>query len=123
MRFVLYHAESGGDQQGLAALKTSVSISNWLFGATRDFGSGTLNGSARWLEIAVRASGSGSFTALHPRQAITAALMAFSALTPAGLPARRARAVRLVRRVLKGRKDHKGWPDLKAQAVPKAPRV
>jgi len=86
VRFVLYDAESGGGQQGPALLKSPVSVSNGLFGATLDFGSGIFNGSARWLEIAVRGSGSESFTALNPRQALTPVPMALYALTPAGPP-------------------------------------
>lgn len=84
VRFVLYDAESGGGQQGPALVKSGVSVSNGLFGASLDFGSGMFNGSARWLEIAVRSSGGESYAALKPRQALTPAPMALYALTPAG---------------------------------------
>jgi len=49
----------------------ATSISNGLFAVTLDFG-GVFDGSARWLEIAVRTNGGGAFVALSPRQPITA---------------------------------------------------
>src|SRR5205823_1688788 len=43
-----------------------------------DFGTGAFQGSARWLELAVRPTGGGTFTTLSPRQALTAAPYALS---------------------------------------------
>lgn len=50
----------------------AVPVSNGLFTAQLDFGSGYFNGDARWLEIAVRVTSSGSnFTPLLPRTPLT----------------------------------------------------
>jgi trimeric autotransporter adhesin len=46
-------------------------VTNGLFTVTLDFGSGVFDGSARWLDIAVRTNGGTTFTALAPRQALT----------------------------------------------------
>jgi hypothetical protein len=51
----------------------AVPVSNGVFTATLDFGTGYFNGDARWLEIAVRVTSSGSnFTTLLPRTPLTA---------------------------------------------------
>jgi hypothetical protein len=49
----------------------SVSLSNGVFTVGLDFGSSQFNGDARLLQISVRTNGSGVFTSLSPRQAIT----------------------------------------------------
>lgn len=50
----------------------AVFVSNGVFTATLDFGSGYFNGDARWLEVAVRVTSSGSnFTTLLPRTSLT----------------------------------------------------
>src|ERR1039458_9517117 len=63
-----------------------VTVSNGLFTVALDFGAGVFDGSARWLEIGVRANGSADpYTLLSPRQPITAAPYALYAIT-AGAP-------------------------------------
>src|SRR5205085_3757006 len=54
-------------------------VSNGLFTAALDFGSTAFWGAGRWLEIAVRPAGNGSYTTLAPRQALTATPYASSA--------------------------------------------
>lgn len=49
----------------------TVSVTNGLFTVPLDFGVEPFDGSDRWLEIAVRTNGAGSFTALTTRQQFT----------------------------------------------------
>ena len=72
-QFSLWDAESDGTQVGTTQTKTNVSVSNGLFTTNLDFGS-VFTGDARWLAVAVRCpAGSGMYTNLSPRQALTAA--------------------------------------------------
>ena len=72
-QFSLWNASSGGTQVGTTQTKSNVSVSNGLFTTSLDFGS-IFTGDARWLQIAVRCpAGSGLYTNLSPRQALTAA--------------------------------------------------
>lgn len=76
--FTLFDAVSGGAPSQPVHLE-NVNVANGLFTVQLDFGS--LGNQARWLEIQVRpGSSSGSFTALQPRQALTAAPFAQFAL-------------------------------------------
>ena len=73
-RFILYDAEVGGSQIGPIKTKTGVSVTDGLFTVNLDFGSNAFTGAARWLDIAVRCpAGSGTYSALTPRQALTPA--------------------------------------------------
>jgi trimeric autotransporter adhesin len=74
-QFRLYNALSGGSQIGATQTKSSVAVGKGLFTvANLDFGAGAFNGEARWLAVSVRCpAGSGSYTNLTPRQALTAA--------------------------------------------------
>ena len=82
MRFELYDDASGGSQVG-ATQSLSVPVSRGLFTVTLDFGA-VFDGTALWLEVAVKAPADGSYTTLSPRQALTATPYALFALTPAG---------------------------------------
>ncbi|MCZ7640494.1 MAG: hypothetical protein M5U12_33230 [Verrucomicrobia bacterium] len=73
VRAILYNADLGGSQVGLIITNLAVSVERGCFTTPLDFGPGVFDGSRRWLEIAVRPSGSGSFTALNPRQELTPA--------------------------------------------------
>ncbi|MBC7227361.1 MAG: hypothetical protein H5T61_09015 [Thermoflexales bacterium] len=75
LQFSLWDAASGGSQVGSTQSKASVSVSNGLFTIPDlDFGTGAFTGAARWLAVAVRCpAGSGMYTNLSPRQALTAA--------------------------------------------------
>jgi hypothetical protein len=70
LRFGLYDAPTAGNQQGALLTNSAVDVSNGLFTVTLDFGD-QLPGANRWLEIGARTNGSGAFTTLAPRQAIT----------------------------------------------------
>ena len=73
-RFILYDAEAGGAQVGSTLDKTSVSVAGGYFTVLLDFGSGVFTGQARWMEVAVGCpTGSGVYTTLSPRQALTPA--------------------------------------------------
>ncbi|MBU0640897.1 MAG: hypothetical protein KKB50_18680 [Planctomycetes bacterium] len=83
--FRLYDAAQGGLQVGSDFPVDDWPVSNGLFTAQLDFGVGAFNGNARWLEVAVRASGGGGpHTVLSPRQPVTAAPVALYALNGPG---------------------------------------
>lgn len=69
VQFKLFNAASAGSQVGGTLTNQDVVVSNGLFVATVDFGSGVFTGMNLWLELAVRPGAStGSFTPLNPRQ-------------------------------------------------------
>ncbi len=74
LEFSLWDAPEGGNQVGSAVLSGQHAVDQGLFVAQIDFGIEAFDGeSARWLEIAVRfPAGSGLYTTLAPRQAVTA---------------------------------------------------
>lgn len=79
-QFSLWDAASDGTQIGTTQTRTNVAVSNGLFTIPDlDFGALAFQGDARWLAVAVRCpAGSGSYTTLSPRQALTAAPYALS---------------------------------------------
>lgn len=84
MKFTLHSAASEGTQIGATVEKSGTAVSGGLFLVTLDFGAGAFNGEQRWLEIAVRAAGSETYSVVQPRQPVTPAPYALYALTPAG---------------------------------------
>lgn len=84
LRLILYDAEFGGGQVGPVLTNAAVPVADGLFTVLADFGAGAFSGAARWLELAVRPHGPGTFTVLSPRQPVTPAPYALFALTPAG---------------------------------------
>ncbi len=84
LQFKLFDALADGVQQGGTIVSNAVAVSNGLFTVTLDFGAGVFDGSARWLEIAVRTNNGPALTTLTPRQSLTAAPYALYALTPTG---------------------------------------
>src|SRR5262245_28594602 len=72
-QFKLFDALAAGTQLGTTQTVSTVTVSNGIFTVTLDFGvcASCFNGAARFLEIAVRPTGGGSFTTLSPRQPIT----------------------------------------------------
>ncbi len=73
-QFILWDAAEGGNQISTTQTETGVALSEGLFTVDLDFGSTAFWGNARWLQIAVRCpTGSGGYTTLDPRQALTAA--------------------------------------------------
>lgn len=81
--FTLFDASSAGTQISTPVTLTNQTVTNSLFTVTLDFGSSAFDGNARFLEIAVRAAGVGSYTTLSPRQPITPAPYALYALKTA----------------------------------------
>jgi len=82
-QFSLWTAVSGGSQVGSTITRIGVSVGNGLFTTELDFGS-VWDGNERYLQIAVRASGSGSYTTLSPRVKVNRvpySQLAFSALS------------------------------------------
>ena len=70
--FKLYNALSGGALVGSTVTKNDVTVTTGLFTVQLDFGS-VFDGTALYLEIGVRPGAStGAYTALTPRQALTA---------------------------------------------------
>ena len=68
-----------GNQVGSTQTKTNVDVDDGYFSAPLDFGGSAFQGDARYLQIAVRCpAGSGSYTALGGRVALTAAPYAHS---------------------------------------------
>jgi hypothetical protein len=87
-QFGVWDDASIGAQKGVTQTVTSVSVTNGLFTTTlnggNEFGAMAFDGNARWLAIAVRCpAGSGSYTALNPRQELTAAPYALTAMKTA----------------------------------------
>ncbi|MGC9399008.1 MAG: hypothetical protein ACP5HM_07710 [Anaerolineae bacterium] len=78
--FRLYDGSgSGAAQVGSAVTVNDQQVNEGYFTVQLDFGASAFTGDARWLEVAVRAgSSTGSYTALSPRQALTAAPYALS---------------------------------------------
>jgi len=82
IQFRLLDAASGGSQVGSTIVASSVAVTKGLFTKQLDFGATAMNGSARWLELAVRPAGSGSYTVLSPLQQLTAAPYALGLSLP-----------------------------------------
>ncbi len=79
--FRLFDALAGGAQAGGVVLANDIPVENGVFSVELDFGAGTFGSQARWLAVAVRdGNSSGSYDALAPRQALTAAPVAQFAL-------------------------------------------
>ena len=79
--FALFDALSGCCQQGSTITMLNQTVANGLFTILLDFGSTPFQGDGRWMEIAVRQAGGGTYTTLSPRQTLSAAPYA-SSLVP-----------------------------------------
>ncbi|MBN1139176.1 MAG: hypothetical protein JXM73_21540 [Anaerolineae bacterium] len=79
-QFSLWNDPDAGAQVGPLLNPTGVTVSGGLFTVQLDFGAGVLDGTALWLEVAVKCSGDPGYTVLSPRQALTAAPYAVYAL-------------------------------------------
>src|SRR5512138_979987 len=92
MQFKLFDAASNGNQigatltfDGTGSNPPAVAVSNGSFAVNLDFGtcppsSSCFDGSPRFLEVAVKPHGSGSYTPLSPRQTITTTPYAMKSL-------------------------------------------
>ena len=73
LRLTLFDAVTSGSPVSGVLTNAATPVSNGLFTVTLDFGSSPFNiGQSRWLQIEVRTNGAPSFSALTPRQALTA---------------------------------------------------
>ena len=80
LTFTLFDAPTGGATVGTSNETVGLVITGGLFTQILDFGGGVFDGSPRWLEIGVRPGGSGgAYTALAPRQRLTATPYALTA--------------------------------------------
>src|ERR1035441_129665 len=80
LQFALFDAATGGSQVGGTLTATGAAVSNGLFTATLDFGTGVFPGADRWPNILVRTNGAVSFTVLTPRQQVNSTPYAVQAL-------------------------------------------
>src|SRR4029079_5288329 len=90
LQFSLWNSSSGGAQVGSTQTNNSIAVSNGVFTVNLDFGANAFPGANRFLEIAVRPAGVGSFTTLTPRQPITStpyAVRSLNAATADSVPA------------------------------------
>jgi hypothetical protein len=82
----LFASLAGGSQIG-PTLASAQTVTNGVVTVPLDFGPGAFDGTGRWLEVSFRSPpGSGAYTTLSPRQAITAAPIATSGVGFVGLP-------------------------------------
>ncbi len=72
LRFTLFTGDTGGTQVGPAVTVTGVDFDQGLFTVDLDFGFEAFDGNARWLQVEVAVPPGGAFTALAPRQALSA---------------------------------------------------
>lgn len=80
LRFTLWDAATGGNQQGAALTYDLVNVTHGLFTATLDFGA-QFPGGGRWLGIEVRTNGAASFVTLAGRQSVLPTPYAIHAAT------------------------------------------
>jgi len=71
LAFTLYATNATGVSIAGPVTNTAVAVTNGLFTALVDFGSGAFTGTSNWLELAVSTNGANSFNTLAPRQQLT----------------------------------------------------
>lgn len=81
-QFSLWEDVGGVTQVGSTIPINAVAVASGAFTVELNFGAGAFAGDQRWLKVAVRPAGGGSFTALSPLQALNAAPYALHALNP-----------------------------------------
>lgn len=79
--FRIYTAATGGSQVGTTSTASDITPENGTFTATVSPGNNVFTGPDRWLEIAVRSTGSPTYTTLSPRQKITPSPYAIRSLS------------------------------------------
>ncbi len=72
-RFQLFDASAGGSAVGAQIFRTNTPVADGLVNTTVNFGGVGIifDGERRWLEVAVRPAGVGTYTVLGPRQELT----------------------------------------------------
>ena len=78
-QFSLWNSPENGTQQGTTQTALGVAVANGTFTVSLNFGA-QFDGSARFLQIAVRNAGGGAYTTLDPRQPITSGPYAIRSL-------------------------------------------
>ncbi len=71
LRFTLFDDPFSGMQHGPVLSFDAFAVRDGLFSLALDFGPVAFDGSARWVELAVRGSGESEFTTLLPRQSVS----------------------------------------------------
>ena len=84
LAFTLFVTNTSGVPIAGPVTNSAVAVSNGLFTTTVDFGN-VFTGASNWLEIAVSAAGSNSFSTLRPRQQLTPVPYAIFANTASNL--------------------------------------
>lgn len=84
LRLTPHTAQAGGNSVGGLAIRPAISVQEGVFAVPLGFDAGAFDGEERWLEIAVRAAGSGERSVVRPRQPVTPARYALYARPPAG---------------------------------------
>ena len=80
VEFGLFADPTNGPPVAGSVALSAIPVTNGLFAAEVDFGTAIFAGSARWLQLSVRSSGSGGlFIPLNPRQLLTPAPFAIQA--------------------------------------------
>lgn len=86
LQFKLFDSTGGGPQIGGTVTRPSVAVINGIFSTQLDFGAAAFDGSARFVEIAVRPAGNPNpFTVLNPRQQVLSTPYAIQAKNAAQL--------------------------------------
>jgi len=83
LTFSLFNTNSAGSIVAGPVTNSATAVSNGLFTATLNYGSGIFSSTNYWLEIGVRTNGNGTFTTLAPRQTITPVPYALNVVTGA----------------------------------------
>ena len=85
LAFTLFASSTGGAAVAGPVTNSAVGVTNGLFTVTIDFGAAVWNGAINWLQIGVASNGVGSFTTLVPRQEVTPAPYAITAVNFSGV--------------------------------------
>jgi hypothetical protein len=83
LRFALFDSTAGGAQIGSNQDVPGVPVKDGVFTVQLDFGVNAFPGANRFVEIAVKPAGTGSFTTLAPRQQISSSPYAIRTLSAA----------------------------------------
>ena len=85
LNLAVFDSTFGGTALGKGTQTVAhVAVIASSFTVTADFGTNVFNGSARYMELAVRTNGIGSYAVMSPRYSIASVPVAQYALTPAG---------------------------------------
>ncbi len=84
LQFKLHPASTGTNQVGNTVIVPATPVTNGLFTAQVDFGTGIFVSAPLWLEIGVRTNGGGTFAILSPTQPVTPTPYAITAENVSG---------------------------------------